>query len=103
MLRALCMTVGALGDRSAAAEYCPAAIEHAPPDQFQLNYSRLEAAQGLALAGDVEGALSMLEDMLDNPSRPSAKALRLDRALRVLHDDARFELLMARLEEDREG
>ncbi|MEE4296707.1 MAG: hypothetical protein V2J20_08840, partial [Wenzhouxiangella sp.] len=74
------------------------ALNTAVIDAFDINWTRLNVAQALAMADDIEGAFEVLEMMLDSPSRQRSKRLRLDPLLANLRDDARFEPLMIRID-----
>jgi TolB-like protein len=99
VLRALCQATGALKDLEAAQDYCARSLLSARPDLFQINFDRWEVAQGLAMAGDVDGALGVLESTLENSARTRSKLLRADPMLASLRDDPRFEPLLERIDQ----
>ncbi|MDX1571486.1 MAG: tetratricopeptide repeat protein, partial [Xanthomonadales bacterium] len=98
-LRPMCLAAGGQQDLDAAQNYCAEAVARARPDAFDINNVRWEAAQGLAMAGDEEGALNMLEGMLENPARVRATVLRVDPLLENLRDHPRFEPLLERIDQ----
>ncbi|MEE4638361.1 MAG: tetratricopeptide repeat protein, partial [Wenzhouxiangella sp.] len=61
LLRAQCQATGALGEREAARRYCEQALNTAVIDAFDINWTRLNVAQALAMADDIEGAFEVLE------------------------------------------
>jgi len=92
---ALCQVVGALGDATAAVEDCARGLRDVGRDAF--DHYRLyvvNAAQGLAMAGEHDRAFDLLEDAITQPMGPRRNALRLDPLLSDLHDDPRWAALL---------
>lgn len=71
ILRALCFITGGLGDLTGAKQYCKDSLLAAPRDEFFAGNFKFDAAAGLALAGDTEGAVALLKAMLDGDAGPT--------------------------------
>jgi TolB-like protein len=71
ILRSLCVITGALGDLTGAHEHCSSALAAAPKDEFLASDFKFTAAAGLALAGDVHGAVELLKNVLDHDAGPT--------------------------------
>ncbi|NOR18567.1 MAG: hypothetical protein GQ538_00585, partial [Xanthomonadales bacterium] len=70
ILRSLCFIDGGLGDIDAAQQSCASSLGAAPDDAFTINNFKFHAAVSLALAGDVQGSLSLLESILSSGIGP---------------------------------
>ena len=95
-LKPLCLAEGARSAAEQAAQVCQQALEHLPDDQFDRNYHRQDIAGGLAMAGLNAQALDLVEDVLSDRGGPSRVELQLDPLLRSLHDEPRWQALMAK-------
>jgi TolB-like protein/Tfp pilus assembly protein PilF len=69
--RSLCFITGGLGELADARRYCQQALQTAPKDAFLAGAFKFDAAVGLALAGDAEGAVELLQAMLDADAGPT--------------------------------
>ena len=91
--RALCMVNGGLGLTEETVRSCDAAIEFAVPDAIRMGLNRSDVARGLALAGETDRALDMIELYLHEPGGPGPRKTALDPAFRSLRDNPRFQEL----------
>ena len=71
ILCTLCLATGALEDLTSARRYCEQSLAAAPKDAFLVGYFKFEAAAGLALAGDAQASIELLNSMLDGEAGPS--------------------------------
>ncbi|HEY5774939.1 MAG TPA: tetratricopeptide repeat protein [Xanthomonadales bacterium] len=69
--RSLCFITGGLGELADARKYCQQALQTAPKDAFLAGAFKFDAAVGLALAGDAEGSVGLLQAMLDAEAGPT--------------------------------
>ncbi len=69
--RSLCFITGGLGEWADAKIYCHQALQTAPKDAFLAGTFKFDAAAGLALAGDAQGAVELLQAMLDADAGPT--------------------------------
>jgi len=69
--RALCIITGGLGEPSNAQQYCRDSLLTAPKDAFLAGDFNFFAATGLALAGDAQGSIKLLQAMLNGGIGPS--------------------------------
>jgi TolB-like protein len=94
--QALCQVVGALHDTEAAIEICERGLRDVGRDAFDhYRYYVVYAARGLAMAGEHDRAFELLEDAITQRVGPRRNTLRLDPLLSDLHDDPRWEALIA--------
>jgi len=94
-LKPLCWAEGARNTAEQALQTCKLALDHLPDDQFDRNYHRQDIAGGLALAGLGSEALDLVESVLSDRGGPSRVELNLDPMLRSLHDELRWQAMMA--------
>ena len=94
LLKALCVTLGGLGELAAAQATCADAGRLAIPDAYTGDEYML--ALGLTLAGDSDGALVLLERLFAKPAGWYVLRLDLDPLFAPLHDDPRFVAMVAR-------
>jgi len=71
ILRSLCLMSGALGETAKAQQYCKVSLLAAPDDRYVMGLFRLDAAAGLALAGDAQGSIKLLTEMLLDDAGPT--------------------------------
>jgi len=71
IIRSLCFIAGGLGELADAKKYCHQALQTAPIDALVAGTFKFDAAAGLALAGDVEGSVELLQAMLDAEAGPT--------------------------------
>jgi TolB-like protein/Tfp pilus assembly protein PilF len=69
--RSLCFITGGLGELKDAQKYCQQALQTAPKDAFLAGIFKFDAATGLALAGNTQGAVELLQAMLDADAGPT--------------------------------
>jgi len=69
--RSLCFITGGLGDLDGARKYCEKARAVAPKDAFIKGSVKFDSAAGLALAGDAQGSVELLQAMLDDDLGPT--------------------------------
>ncbi len=85
--RSLCLITGGLGDLDGAQKYCSNALEAARPDAVQEGFYKFDSAAGLALAGDAEGAVELLEAMLVADAGPTIYPVIYHPAFDRIKDD----------------
>ncbi|TDJ33492.1 MAG: tetratricopeptide repeat protein [Gammaproteobacteria bacterium] len=88
--RALCIVNGGLGLTGETIHACDAAIEFAVPDAIRMGLNRSDVARGLALAGETDRALDMIELYLREPGGPGPRRTALEPAFRDLREHPRF-------------
>lgn len=71
ILQALCLINGGLRDIPATKLSCTAALNAAPSDAFSIRDFEFDAATGLALAGDSEGSIELLNSILSSGTGPT--------------------------------
>jgi tetratricopeptide (TPR) repeat protein len=71
LIRSLCFITGGLSELTEAGRYCKDSLAAAPRDAFLAGEFKFDAAAGLALAGDAEGSVDLLKDMLDGDVGPT--------------------------------
>jgi TolB-like protein len=94
-LKPLCLAAGARNAAEKAAQVCHQALANLPDDQFDRNFHRQDIAGGFAMAGLNAEALDLIESVLSERGGPSHVELQLDPMLRSLHDEPRWQKLMA--------
>jgi TolB-like protein len=94
-LKPLCWSEGARGAAGQAAHVCQQALEHLPDDQVDGPLHRQDIAGGFAMAGLNAEALELIESVLSGRAGPGRVELQLDPLLRSLHDEPRWQKLMA--------
>jgi len=94
-LKPLCLVDGARGDAAAAADSCQQALEHLPKDAYDSPFHREDIAGALALAGLNEKALDLIASLLSEAAGPTRTELRLNPLLTSLHDEPRWQALVA--------
>jgi len=67
----LCRIMGGLGNTEAARNYCLATVNILPQDAFAVHEYYFDLACGLAEAGDTDGAIKLLSDMLALDASPT--------------------------------
>lgn len=95
-LAALCLTLGAMGERTAAEAACTKLLETTVADAMEIGEVRYLAASSLALAGSPEQSLVVIETALSNPHYTGVAHFEIDPAFAGLRTDARFIALMRR-------
>ena len=90
-----CQVRAALGQVDRARDVCGRALEEIPFDGFDGPTYRHNAARGYALAGLDDLALGVLAEANESRVAPSRNELLLDPFLESLHDDPRWEQLIA--------
>jgi TolB-like protein/Tfp pilus assembly protein PilF len=91
---ALCHTYGGLGLIEEALAACRRAVETLQFDAVSNPEKHFLLAGGLALAGQNDAALQMLEDVLKMQARPSRVIFEAEPMLRGLHQDPRLKALL---------
>jgi hypothetical protein len=91
---ALCRTYGGLGLVEEALAACRRAVETLQFDAVSNPEKVFLLAGGLALAGQNDAALQMLEDVLKMQARPSRVIFEAEPMLRGLHQDPRLKALL---------
>jgi len=71
ILRSLCFIAGALDELKNARQYCENSLQAAPKDAFLSGEFKLDAAAGLALAGDAQAAVKLMRAMLEGDVSPA--------------------------------
>ena len=99
--RSLCQVEGALGRPDAARTRCAHARRLIPDDAFMRSEHLFRIAVGLALAGDEEGAIELLEESLSEEASMSLHDIRLHPAFRSLDGTEAFAELERRYGEPR--
>jgi hypothetical protein len=94
-LKPLCWAEGARGAAGQAAQVCQQALENLPDDQIDGGLHRQDIAGGFAMAGLNAEALDLIESVLSGGFGPSRVELQLDPMLRSLHEEPRWQKLMA--------
>jgi hypothetical protein len=74
---------------------CQRALENLPDDQVDGPTHRQDIAGGFAMAGLNAEALDLIESVLSERAGPGRVELQLDPMLRSLHDEPRWQKLMA--------
>ena len=88
--RALCFITGGLGDLAAAERYCNNSLIAAPKDAFRAGFFKFDAAAGLALAGDAQGAVKLLKAMLEGDSGPTMYQVIYHPAFDGIREDSAY-------------
>jgi tetratricopeptide (TPR) repeat protein len=94
-LKPLCLAEGARSAAEQAAQVCQQALENLPDDQFDGSAHRQDIAGGFAMSGLNADALDLIETVLSDRGGSSRVELQLDPLLRSLHEDPRWQTLMA--------
>jgi len=71
ILQSLCMINAGLGDIKAAKQSCADSLAAAPSDAYIVGEFEFEAAKGLALAVDAQGAIKLLDNILSSGMGPT--------------------------------
>ena len=95
ILKPMCWAAGAANAAGEAKKVCQRALEHLPDDAWDRNVHRGDIAGGLAMAGLNAEALDLIESVLSERAGPSRVELQLDPLLRSLHDEPRWQAVMA--------
>ena len=95
LLKPLCWAEGARNAPEQAAQVCGLALKNLRDDQFDRNVHRQDIAGGFAMAGLNAEALDLIESVLSERAGPSRVELQLDPLLRSLHEEPRWQKLMA--------
>ena len=90
ILRSLCFITGGLGDLVDTQQYCKESLLAAPKDAFLTGFFKLDAAAGLALAGDAQGSASLLRAMLDGEAGPTIYQVIYHPAFDGIREDAAY-------------
>jgi len=88
--RSLCFITGGLGELADTQKYCQQALQTAPKDAFLESYFKFDAAAGLALAGDVQGSIELLQTMLDGGVGPTIYPIMYHPAFDGIRSDPVF-------------
>jgi TolB-like protein len=89
-----CHLLGALGDADGAREACARARDDKFDDAFNLPDRQLSIAGGMAMAGLNTEAFELLGSAIQGPVGIKRNQLKLEPALRRLHDDPRWTELL---------
>ena len=89
-----CQLLGALGDTGGAREACARAREDDFDDAFNRPDRQMSVAGGLAMAGLNTEAFELLRTAIQGPVGLKRNQLKLEPALRRLHDDPRWTELL---------
>jgi len=89
-----CHLLGALGDADGAGAACARARDDKFDDAFNLPDRQLSIAGGLAMAGLNTEAFELLHAAIEGPVGIKRNQLRIEPALRSLHDDPRWTELL---------
>jgi len=92
--RALCWVYAGLGDADAARQICEQSLVLAPVDAIVSQQYRRGAAIGLAMVGDADRALDLIEETLSLPAGYSVPWYEFEPGFRSIHDHPRFLALM---------
>ena len=92
--RALCQTYGGLGLAEETLTACRRALEGEESDAVSVPGYRYQLASGLALGGQYDAALEMLESLLKMQARPARLIFDAEPSFRELRQDPRFESLL---------
>ena len=90
IIQSLCFITGALGKLTEAKQYCGDSLLTAPKDAFLAGDFKFDAASGLALAGDAEGAVALLKAMLDGDVGPTMYQVIYHPAFDGIREDAAY-------------
>jgi len=93
--RPLCVIKGALGDLSGAQHFCTAALETAPIDAFVRGGIFFNTAIGLALAGNADAAINLLNAMMENETGPTLYPVIYHPAFDGIRDEPAYIELIA--------
>jgi TolB-like protein/Tfp pilus assembly protein PilF len=69
--RSMCFITGGLGELASAQEHCQQSLQTAPNDVYLAGFIKLDAAVGLAMAGDTRASVKLLQEMLDASAGPT--------------------------------
>jgi TolB-like protein len=92
--RALCQTYGGLGLAEETLTACRRALEQEESDAVSVPGYRYQLASGLALGGQYDAALEMVESLLKMQARPARLIFDAEPSFRELKQDPRFESLL---------
>ncbi|MGH8035911.1 MAG: hypothetical protein ACREO9_11840, partial [Lysobacterales bacterium] len=95
LLKPLCLAQGALHAKEATQQACKLALDNLPDDAWDRNFHREDIAGGLAMAGLNAQALDLIEIVVAEPAGPTRVELQLDPLLKTLHEESRWQVLMA--------
>ncbi len=95
ILKPMCWATGAANAAGEAKTVCHQALQHLPDDAWDRNFHRQDIACGFAMAGLNAEALDLIESVLSDRAGPSRVELQLDPLLHSLHDEPRWQKLMA--------
>jgi len=95
ILKPLCLVDGALGDTAAASSSCMQALALLPNDTYDRPFHREDIAGALALAGLEDESLDLVQGLLSERAGPTRTELQLNPLLTNLHDEPRWQALMA--------
>ena len=90
IIRSLCLITGGLGDLVAAKQYCENTLSAAPKDAFLAGAFKFDAAAGLALAGDAQGSIELLQAMLDGDAGPTMYPVMYHPAFDGIREDPAY-------------
>jgi TolB-like protein/Tfp pilus assembly protein PilF len=90
IIRSLCFITGALGELTEAEQYCQDSLVAAPKDAYAAWNFKFDAAAGLALAGDVQGAVKLLKAMLEGEAGPTMYPVIYHPAFDGIREDAAY-------------
>jgi TolB-like protein len=90
IIRSLCFISGGLGNLAEAKQYCNDALLTAPKDAFIAGQFKFDAAAGLALAGDIQGAVELLKAMLEGEAGPTMYPVMYHPAFDGIREDTAY-------------
>ncbi len=90
ILRSLCFITGGLGNSAKAKQYCGGSLLAAPQDAFLAGTFKFDAAAGLALAGDAQGAVGLLTAIQDGEVGPSMNQVIYHPAFDGIREDPAY-------------
>jgi TolB-like protein len=91
VLLGLCRVAGAIEDEDATRQYCASALAKIVDDAFDRGRWLVGIAGGLALGGQKEPALDLVESVFELPMGPSRAEVAADPALQSLHAEPRWQ------------
>jgi TolB-like protein/Tfp pilus assembly protein PilF len=92
--RSLCFITGGLGELANARKYCQQTLQAAPADAFFAGELKFDIAAGLALAGDAQASVELLQAMLDGDIGPTMYPVIYHPAFDGIRDDPAYISLM---------
>jgi len=90
ILRSLCFITGGLGEVNDTNQHCEDSLLAAPRDAFVAGDFKFDAAAGLALAGEGESSVRLLEAMLDGDVGPTIYQVIYHPAFDGIREDSAY-------------